>query len=58
MENVQTAVVLTFALAVIFFVPALMWVTLIAGLYRFVQDKVREKRSRRKRPPLPTRVGW
>lgn len=44
MENVQTAVALTLALAVIFFVPVLVWLVLIAGLYQLVRDKIRDSR--------------
>jgi hypothetical protein len=42
MENVETAVAFTFALAVIFFVPVLVWLTLIVGLYQVVRDKIRD----------------
>jgi len=43
--------------AVVLFVLALVWTTLIAGLIQIVRKKDREKRSHQERPPLPTRVG-
>ena len=49
---------LVIGIAVVLFALALVWVTVIARLIRIVREKVREKRSRPERPPLPTRVGW
>jgi Na+-transporting methylmalonyl-CoA/oxaloacetate decarboxylase gamma subunit len=49
---------LVIGIAVVFFVLALVWAKVIAGLIQIVREKVWEKRSRRERPPLPTRVGW
>jgi hypothetical protein len=45
-------------MAIVLFVPALVWATVIAGLYQIVREKVREKRSRSEFHPLPTREGW
>jgi hypothetical protein len=42
MENVETAVAFTFALAVVFFAPVLVWLTLIVGLHQLVRDKIRD----------------
>jgi Na+-transporting methylmalonyl-CoA/oxaloacetate decarboxylase gamma subunit len=41
----QGIVALVIGIAVIFFVPALVWATVIAGLVQIVQEKVRETRS-------------
>ena len=49
---------LVIGIAVVLFVLALIWATVIAGLVQIVRGRVREKRSRPERPPLPTRVGW
>jgi hypothetical protein len=37
-------VTLVISIAVVLFVPALIWVTLIAGLVQIVRDKTRETR--------------
>lgn len=54
----QAVVALVLGMAIVLFVPALVWATVIAGLYQVVREKVRQKRSRSDFHPLPTRVGW
>ncbi len=49
---------LVIGFAIVLFVPALVWATVIAGLIQIVREKVREKRFHQERYPLPTRVGW
>lgn len=56
--EVQAVVALVIGIVIVLFVPALVWATVIAGLYQIVREKVRERRSRSKQYPLPTRVGW
>jgi len=58
MGSIEGTVALVIGIAVVLFVPALVWATVIAGLIRIVREKVQEKSSRKERPPLPTRVGW
>ena len=58
MGDIQGIVALVIGIAVVLFVPALVWATVIAGLIQIVREKARAKRSRPERPPLPTRVGW
>ena len=58
MESIEGNADLAISIVVVLFVLALVWVTVIAGLIQIVREKVREKRSRPERPPLPTRVGW
>ena len=58
MGSIEGIVALVVGIVVVLFVPALVWATVIAGLIQIVRKKVREKRFLRKRPPLPTRVGW
>jgi hypothetical protein len=66
MGGIEGIVALFVGLAVVLFVPALVWSTVVAGLIQIVREliqivreKVREqRRSRPERPPLPTRVGW
>ncbi|MBN1955066.1 MAG: hypothetical protein JW900_08460 [Anaerolineae bacterium] len=45
MEEIGVVVALVVGVAVIFFVPFLVWSTVIAGLYRIVRDKAREWRQ-------------
>jgi hypothetical protein len=54
----QAVIALVLGIAITLFVPALVWATVIAGLYQMVREKVRERRSRPKRHPLPTQVRW
>jgi hypothetical protein len=54
----QAVVALVLGMAIVLFVPALVWATVIAGVYQVVREKVRQKRSRSDFHPLPTRVGW
>jgi hypothetical protein len=58
MGGIEGIVALVVGIAVILFVPALVWATVIAGLIQIVREKAREMQSQPKRPPLPTRVGW
>jgi Na+-transporting methylmalonyl-CoA/oxaloacetate decarboxylase gamma subunit len=58
MGGIEGIVALVIGIAVVLFVPALVWATVIAGLTQIVREKVRESRPRQERPPLPTRVGW
>ena len=44
MHNVQTVLSNVFGLAITVFVPAVVWTTLIAGLYQFVRDGIRRVR--------------
>jgi len=46
-EGVRTLVI---GLAVVLFVPALVWATVIAGVYQIVREKVRESRRARVKP--------
>ena len=41
MINVQNILVTIFVLVVTFFVPTVVWITLIAGLFQLVYDGVR-----------------
>ena len=45
MESIEGAVALVIGIAVMFFVPALVWATVIAGLVQIVREKVRESRA-------------
>lgn len=38
----QAVVALVIGIVIVLFVPALVWSTVIAGLYQIVRDKVRE----------------
>ena len=42
MINVQNILVTIFVLAVTFFVPAVVWITVVAGLFQLVYDGVRQ----------------
>jgi len=54
----QAVVALVLGMAIVLFTPALVWATVIAGVYQVVREKVRQKRSLSDFHPLPTRVGW
>ena len=58
MASIEGIASLVVGIAIVLFVLALAWATVIAGLVQIVREKVREKRSGRERPPLPTREGW
>ena len=58
MAGIEGIAELVIGIAVVLFVLALVWDTVIAGLTQIVREKVQEKRSCPERPPLPTRVGW
>ncbi len=45
MENIEAGVALVIGLAVVMFVPLLVWLTVIGGLIQIVREKVRENRS-------------
>jgi len=44
MGGIEGITALVIGIAVVLFVPALVWATVIAGLYRIVRDRVRETR--------------
>jgi Na+-transporting methylmalonyl-CoA/oxaloacetate decarboxylase gamma subunit len=44
MGNMEGIVALVIGIAVVLFVPTLVWATVIAGLIQIVRDKVRETR--------------
>jgi len=50
MESIEGAVALVIGIAVVFFVPALVWATVIAGLRQIVRDKIKETRSTQAEP--------
>lgn len=50
MGNVEATVALVIGIAIALFVPALVWATVIAGLYQIVREKVRESRSAQTKP--------
>jgi Na+-transporting methylmalonyl-CoA/oxaloacetate decarboxylase gamma subunit len=43
MGSTEGTVALVIGIAVVFFVPALVWVTVIAGLRQIVRDKIQEE---------------
>ncbi len=43
--GIEGIVALAIGIAVVLFVPALVWATVIAGLYQIVREKVRESRA-------------
>jgi hypothetical protein len=51
MGGIEGSVELVIGIAVVLFVPTLVWATVIAGLIRLVQEKTREKHSHRERYP-------
>jgi hypothetical protein len=57
MGGIEGTLALVIGIVVVLFVPALVWATVIAGLYQIVRDKVRERRPPRERYPFPTRAG-
>jgi hypothetical protein len=40
----QAVIALVLGIAITFFVPALVWATVIAGLYQIIREKVRKSR--------------
>jgi hypothetical protein len=44
MGSIEGTVALVIGIGVMFFVPALVWATVIAGLVQIVREKVRESR--------------
>lgn len=47
MGNTEGVRALVIGLAVVLFVPAIVWATVIAGVYQIVREKVRESRRAR-----------
>jgi hypothetical protein len=43
--ELQAVVALVIGTVIVLFVPALVWCTVIAGLYQIARDKVRESRK-------------
>jgi hypothetical protein len=50
MGGIEGTVALVVGIAVVLFVPALVWATVIAGLTRIVRDKIRETRPAHTEP--------
>jgi hypothetical protein len=44
MGNVEGIVALVIGIAAVFFIPALIWITVITGLIQIVREKVRDSR--------------
>ena len=44
MGNVEATVALVIGIVAVFFIPALIWITVIAGLIQIVREKIRESR--------------
>lgn len=44
MGNVEGTVALVIGIAAVFFIPALIWITVITGLIQIVREKVRDSR--------------
>ena len=55
MGNIEGIVALVIGIVVVLFVPALVWATVIAGLYQIVRDKIRETRPAPTKPAQETR---
>jgi hypothetical protein len=56
MGSIEGIAAMVIGIAVVLFVPALVWATVIAGLIQIIREKVRAIRSRSEQPPLPIRV--
>lgn len=50
MGSTEGTVALVVGIAVVLFVPVLVWATVIAGLIRIVRDKVREGQPAQTKP--------
>jgi len=50
MESIGGAVALAISIAVVLFVPALVWAMVIAGLRQIVRDKIQEGRFTQAEP--------
>jgi len=50
MGNVEGIVALVIGIAAVFFIPALIWITVITGLIQIVREKVRDSRSAEAEP--------
>jgi hypothetical protein len=44
MGSIEGTVALVIGIVVVLFVPALVWATVISGLYKIVREKLRETR--------------
>jgi hypothetical protein len=44
MGDIEGIIALVIGIAVVLFVPALVWATVIAGLYQIIRGKIRETR--------------
>jgi hypothetical protein len=44
MGDIEGTVALVIGIVIVFFVPALVWATVISGLYKIVREKIRERR--------------
>ena len=54
MGGMEGTAALVIGIAVALFVPALVWVTVIAGLYKIVRNRVRETRPAQIEPAQET----
>jgi len=50
MAGIEGTVALVIGIAVVLFVPVLVWATVIAGLRRIVREKIRETRPAQTEP--------
>lgn len=50
MGGIEGTVALVIGIAVVLFVPVLVWATVIAGLRRIVREKIRETRPAQTEP--------
>jgi hypothetical protein len=50
MESTEGTVALVIGIAVVLFVPAVVWAVVIAGLVQIVRDKVRESQPVQNKP--------
>jgi hypothetical protein len=55
MDSIEGITALVVGIAVVLFVPALVWATVIAGLYRIVRDRIRETRPAQIEPAQETK---
>jgi len=58
MGNLQSVLFTVFGLVVTFFVPAIVWITLMAGLYQLVRDGIRRLRVAPRRSRGFIRKGY
>jgi hypothetical protein len=55
MGSIQGTVALVIGIVVVLFVPALVWATVISGLYRIVRERMRETRPAQTEPTQEVR---